>query len=79
MLLKPLQVQSLANETANYTFTQTVDLSNSGQTYSIEAKTDLAEMNLQVTIHLQKKLPIYLSNDVGAIEITAPVTGSWLG
>ncbi len=67
------------NGTATYTFSQTVDLSNPGQTYVFEVSTNLSgdEFNANDTYtyevtHLQ-------SNDVGALAITAPETGSGLG
>ena len=69
----------LENETANYTFTQTVDLSASGQTYSIEAKTALVGDEFTANDPFTKEVTNLLSNDVGAIEITAPVSGTGLG
>lgn len=64
-----------ACDIANYTFTQTVDLSVEGQTYTIEATTvhtgdeqnDNDAASIEVT-HL-------LSDDVGATAITAPTSG----
>ena len=68
-----------ANETANYTFSQTVDLSNSGQTYVIEVSTDLSGDEFEPNDSYSKEVIHLLSNDVGALEITAPETGTGLG
>jgi hypothetical protein len=68
-----------ANEAVTYTFTQTVDLSTSGQTYSIEAKTDLSGDEFAPNDPFTKEVTNLLGNDVGALEITAPETGSGLG
>ena len=69
----------LENETGTYTFTQTVDLSTSGQTYSIEVKTVLVGDEFTANDPFTKEVTNLLSNDVGAIEIIAPVTGNGLG
>lgn len=62
-----------------YTFTATVDMSTEGQTYEIEVSTDLAgdeDANNDTAI---KSVTHLLANDVGAVEIIAPNTGSGLG
>ena len=68
-----------ANETANYTFSQTVDLSTAGQTYVIAVTTDLSGDEFEANDAYEKEVTHLLSNDVGAVEITAPETGSGLG
>ena len=68
-----------ANETATYTFTQTVDLSTEGQTYSIEAKTSLTGDEFNPNDPYTKEVTHLTSTDVGALEITSPETGSGLG
>jgi len=68
-----------ANGTATYAFTQTVDLSNSGQTYSIEASTNLSGDEFNVNDDFTKEVTHLQSNDVGPIEITAPVSDNGLG
>lgn len=68
-----------ANDTATYTFTQTVDLSNSGQTYSLEVKTNLSGDEFVANDTYTKDVIHLLSDDVGALKITAPESGSGLG
>jgi len=68
-----------AGSTATYTFAQTVDLSTSGQTYSIEVRTNLAGDEFPANDPFTKDITNLLANDVGAIEITAPISGSGLG
>lgn len=68
-----------AGSTATYTFAQTVDLSTSGQTYSIEVRTNLAGDEFPANDPFTKDITNLIANDVGAIEITAPVSGSGLG
>lgn len=67
------------NDVETYTFTQTVDLSTAGQTYSIEAKTILVGDEFSNNDTYTKEVTHLLSNDLGAIEITSPSTGSGLG
>ncbi len=67
------------NDTANFTFSQTVDLSNSGQTYTIEVSTNLSGDEFEANDAYTKEVTHLSSNDVGALEITAPETGSGLG
>ena len=68
-----------AGDTATFTFAQTVDLSNPGQTYAIEVRTNLAGDEFPANDPFTKNVTNLLANDVGAIEITAPVSGSVLG
>ena len=68
-----------AGSTSTYTFAQTVDLSTSGQTYSIEVRTNLAGDEFPANDPFTKDITNLLANDVGATEITAPVSGSGLG
>lgn len=67
------------NDVFDYTFTQTVDLSTPGQTYSIEAKTVLVGDEFASNDAFTKEVTHLSGDDVGAIEITAPVSGSGLG
>ncbi|MBZ0328314.1 MAG: T9SS type A sorting domain-containing protein [Altibacter sp.] len=67
-----------ANSVETYTFAQTVDLSTSGQTYAIEARTNLAGDEFAANDPFTKNVTHLLANDVGALEITAPVSGSGL-
>ncbi len=68
-----------ANETATYTFVQTIDLSTSGQTYMIEVATNLSGDEFAANDAFSKEVTHLFANDVGAIEITAPESGSGLG
>ncbi len=67
-----------ANETATYTFTQTVDLSTAGQTYSLEARTVLPADEFPGNDPFTKEITHLLANDVGVVEITAPVSDEGL-
>ncbi len=67
------------NDTATYTFTQTVDLSNSGQTYAIEASTDLAGDEFEANDAFTKEVTHLATNDVGPLEVTAPESSNGLG
>ena len=67
------------NDTATYTFAQTIDLSNPGQTYVIEAKTNLSGDEFTPNDTFTKNVIHLFANDVGILEITAPVSGSGLG
>lgn len=68
-----------AGSTATYTFAQTIDLSTSGQTYSIEVRTNLAGDEFPANDPFTTDVTNLLANDVGTVEITAPVSGSGLG
>lgn len=67
------------NEALNYTFTQTVDLSNQGQTYAIEASTDLTGDEFEANDTYIKEVRHLLTNDVGVVEMISPESGSGLG
>ncbi|NND61554.1 MAG: T9SS type A sorting domain-containing protein, partial [Flavobacteriaceae bacterium] len=68
-----------ANDVATYTFTATVDLSTSGQTYNIEVNTDLGGDEFAANDSFSKEVTHLLADDVGALEIVNPDTGSGLG
>ncbi|MEL6810735.1 MAG: GEVED domain-containing protein [Bacteroidota bacterium] len=68
-----------ANATETYTFVQTVDLSTSGQTYEICVNTDLSGDEFAANDTFCKQVTHLLADDVGALEVTAPVSGSGLG
>src|SRR5690606_32852851 len=68
-----------AGNTATYTFSQTVDLSTPGQTYTLEVRTDLAGDEFPANDPCTEEITHLLATDVGAITITAPVSGSGLG
>ncbi|MDB2463303.1 GEVED domain-containing protein, partial [Flavobacteriaceae bacterium] len=68
-----------ANEALPFTFNQTVDLSTSGQTYILEAKTNLTGDEFSANDDYIKQVRHLLANDVGVAEITAPSSGSGLG
>lgn len=61
-----------AGETANYTFTPTVDLSNSEQTYDLEANTLLTGDEFPDNDLFSKDVTNLLSNDLGVTQITSP-------
>ncbi len=68
-----------ANQTANYTFVQNVDLSTQNQTYSIEAKTTLSGDQFANNNAFTKEVTNLYANDIGATEITSPETDTGLG
>ncbi|MFT5982694.1 MAG: hypothetical protein ACI9RM_001128 [Ulvibacter sp.] len=68
-----------ANDTDTFTFAQTIDLSNSGQTYAIEVATDLTGDEFAGNNSSSKNVTHLLTDDVGALAITAPESGSGLG
>ncbi|MDA9128383.1 GEVED domain-containing protein [Flavobacteriaceae bacterium] len=68
-----------SNEALPFTFNQTVDLSTSGQTYILEAKTNLTGDEFSANDDYIKQVRHLLANDVGVAEITAPSSGSGLG
>ncbi|MEM7187688.1 MAG: GEVED domain-containing protein, partial [Bacteroidota bacterium] len=68
-----------ANGTDTFTFAQTVDLSNAGQTYTIEVATVLAGDEFASNDSFTKEVTSQFANDVGFTEITAPVTAQGLG
>ena len=62
-----------------FTFAQTLDLSAVGQTYTIETKTALVGDEFLANDSSTKEVTHLLANDVGALEITSPESGSGLG
>ncbi|MFT5824472.1 MAG: hypothetical protein ACI8ZM_005740 [Crocinitomix sp.] len=68
-----------ANDTDTFTFTQTIDLSNAGQTYAIEVSTNLTGDEFAANDSFSKNVTHLLADDVGALAITAPESGSGLG
>lgn len=68
-----------SGDTANYTFTQVVDLSSEGQTYTIEAKTTLATDEFTLNDPYSKDVTHLRGNDVGVESINTPVSGVGLG
>lgn len=67
------------NETANYTFAQTVDLSTQGQTYVIAARTNLVGDEFPGNDSFTKNVTHLLTNDMGVVDILGPTTGEGLG
>ena len=68
-----------ANETETYTFAQTVDMSTPGQTYVLEVRTALIGDEFTNNDSYEKSVKHLFVDDLGALEITAPVTGFGLG
>jgi hypothetical protein len=68
-----------SNEIATYQFTQTVNLSNAGQTYTIEARTTLAGDGYEPNNDYTREVSHLLTNDVGVVLIASPISGSDLG
>ena len=64
-----------SNEFATYEFAQTVDLSNAGETYSIEARTALAGDGYTPNNDFTRDVTHLLANDVGISVIASPQTG----
>ncbi|RFN57847.1 GEVED domain-containing protein [Marixanthomonas ophiurae] len=67
------------NETGTYSFSQTVDLSNEGDTYTIEAKTVLSGDEFTDNDGFTKDATHYLGDDVGITAVPAPESGEGLG
>jgi len=65
-----------SGETQTYTFTQTVDMSNVGQTYSITASTELTGDEDTSNDTTTKEVTHLEADDLGVIAITAPESGS---
>lgn len=65
--------------TAQFTFSQTADLSNEGQTYSITASTDLSGDEDAANDSFTKDITHIFANDIGVTEITAPESAEGLG
>lgn len=68
-----------ANQLDTFTFATTVDMSTEGQTYSIEVTALLPGDQFGANDSFTKDVTHLFANDVGAIDITAPVSGSGLG
>ncbi|AXG68872.1 hypothetical protein KORDIASMS9_01089 [Kordia sp. SMS9] len=68
-----------SGDATNYIFSQTIDLSNAGQTYTIEAKTALSTDQFVTNDPYSEDVTHLLNTDVGVISINAPQTGSNLG
>lgn len=68
-----------SNATTSYTFTQTVDLSTPGQTYVIQAKTNLSDDEFVGNDAFTKDVSSLFAKDIGITAITAPISGSGLG
>jgi hypothetical protein len=64
-----------SNEAVTYEFSQTIDLSTPGQTYSIEAKTNQDGDGYEPNDNFVKQVKHLLSNDVGVYEIVSPQSG----
>jgi len=67
------------NEVGSYTFNQTLDLSNPGETYTIEVKTDLSGDEFASNDLVSKEVTNVFVADIGAVAITSPETGTGLG
>jgi len=65
--------------TAEYTFSQTTDLSNEGQTYSITASTALSGDEDPSNDSFTKDITHIFAKDIGVTAITAPESGEGLG
>jgi subtilisin-like proprotein convertase family protein len=68
-----------AGTSDTFTFSQTVDLSTGGQTYSLKAKTILGSDEFNVNDEFEKNVRNVFLNDIGVTAITAPVSGEGLG
>ena len=64
---------------ASFTFAQTVDLSNPGQTYTLEVRTDLSGDEDANNDSVTKDVTNVFADDLGVIEILEPVSGEGLG
>lgn len=65
--------------TVDYTFTAQADLSVEGQTYVIEASTDLSGDEDSGNDSFSKEVKHIASNDLGVVAITSPTSGEGLG
>lgn len=68
-----------SSSSAEYTFTQTANLSVEGQTYSITAATNLAGDLDNTNDSFTVDVTHVFANDIGATAITAPENGEGLG
>jgi hypothetical protein len=67
------------NQAVTYQFSQSVDLSNPGQTYVIEAKTNLSGDGYEANNNFIREVKHLLSDDVGIYEVVSPQTDQNLG
>lgn len=67
------------NETANFTFTQTADLSTTGSFYSITVTTGLSNDQDTSNDALTETVQNLWNEDVGVTDITNPQSGSGIG
>ncbi len=67
------------NTLESYTFAQTIDLSTFGQIYDVEVTTELIGDQFIPNNSFRKDIKHLFSDDVGALAISAPVTGTGLG
>ena len=73
-------VGTLASQTsAQHVFSTTADMSTEGQTYTIDACTDLAGDEDINNDCISTDVTHILANDIGVTEITAPTSGEGLG
>lgn len=69
----------VANATDTFTFTQTVDLSNAGTSYTIEVATNLSGDEFTNNDSFTKEVSSLFAADVGMLDVSAPVSGQGLG
>ena len=69
----------MPNEVANYTFTQTVDLSIGGTAYEISARTVLPGDEFEINDEVVSQVLNLFANDLGVTGIVSPVSGAALG
>jgi len=68
-----------AGTSAVFTFSQTLNMSTQGQTYSVKAKTALAGDEFVDNDESEKNVLHLYNNDVGVVDIASPTTGEGLG
>ncbi len=69
----------LSANSANYTFTATLDLSAEGETYEIVVATNLTGDEDNNNDSITKNVTHVFANDIGVTEITSPENGEGLG
>lgn len=67
------------NSVVTYTFTQTLNMATAGQTYSIEARTNLGGDGYAPNNAFTKEVTHLFNNDLGVINIVTPNSGTNLG
>lgn len=67
-----------STETANFTFTQTLDLSTPGQTYNLEARVLLPTDQFIANDPFTKEVKHLFNKDVGVVNITSPTSSDGL-